>query len=187
MLLAVLVLFYVSYWLLSKIEADKWSAFLKGKITDALTSGSGLALGSVAFLAVYREGFETILFYKALLSSAGTGEAGAVALGIALGAVALVLLYLAINRWGMRIPMRPFFAVTGMLLYYMAFVFAGEGIKDLQEAGMVGLTVLEGWPRVPALGIYPTAQSLAVQGLLVVLALVAFAWLRVRRGASTAR
>ena len=186
MLLAVLVLFYVSYWLLSKIEADKWSAFLKGRITGALTSGSGLALGSVAFLAVYREGFETILFYKALLSSAGPGEAGAVALGIAFGAVALLLLYLAINRWGMRIPLRPFFAVTGMLLYYMAFVFAGEGIKDLQEAGMVGLSVLEGWPRVPALGIYPTAQSLAVQGVLVVLALVAFAWLRLRRGASTA-
>ena len=181
MLLAVFVLFYVSYWLLSKVEADKWSAFLKGRIAGAVSSGSGLALGSVAFLAVYREGFETILFYKALLSSAGTGEASAVLVGIALGAVALVLLYLAINRWGMRIPLRPFFAVTGVLLYYMAFVFAGDGIKDLQEAGIIGLTVLEGWPRLPALGIYPTAQSLAAQGVLVVLALVAFAWLRVRR------
>jgi len=186
MLLAVFVLFYVSYWLLSKVEADRWSAFLKGRIAGAVSSGSGLALGSVAFLAVYREGFETILFYKALLSSAGTGEAGAVLVGIALGAVALVLLYLAINRWGMRIPLRPFFAVTGVLLYYMAFVFAGDGIKDLQEAGMVGLTVLEGWPRLPALGIYPTAQSLAAQGVLVVLALIALAWLRLRRAPSAA-
>ncbi len=186
MLLAVFVLFYVSYWLLSKVEADKWSAFLKGRMAGAVSSGSGLALGSVAFLAVYREGFETILFYKALLSSAGTGEAGAVLVGIALGAVALVLLYLAINRWGMRIPLRPFFAVTGVLLYYMAFVFAGDGIKDLQEAGMVGLTVLEGWPRLPALGIYPTAQSLAAQGVLVVLALIALAWLRLRRAPSAA-
>ena len=181
MLIAVLVLFYVSYWLLSKVEADKWSAFLKGKIAGAVTSGSGLALGSVAFLAVYREGFETILFYQALLSSAGTGEAGAVLAGIALGSVGLVLLYLAINRWGMRIPLRPFFAVTGMLLYYMAFVFAGDAVKELQEAGMIGLTVLEGWPRVPALGIYPTAQSIAAQGVLVLLALIAFAWLRLRR------
>ncbi|HXI32452.1 MAG TPA: cytochrome c/FTR1 family iron permease [Gemmatimonadales bacterium] len=186
MLIAVLVLFYVSYWLLSKVEADKWNAFLKSRMTGALSSGSGLALGSVAFLAVYREGFETILFYKALLSSAGTGEAGAVLVGIALGAVALVLLYLAINRWGMRIPLRPFFAVTGVLLYYMAFVFAGDGIKDLQEAGMIGLRVMEGWPRVPALGIYPTAQSLAAQGVLVVLALIALAWLRVRRAPSAA-
>jgi len=181
MLLAVFVLFYVSYWLLSKVEADKWSAFLKSRVAGAVSSGSGLALGSVAFLAVYREGFETILFYKALLSSAGPGEAGAVLVGIAFGAVALVLVYLAINYWGMRIPLRPFFAVTGVLLYYMAFVFAGDGIKDLQEAGMVGLTVLEGWPRLPALGIYPTAQSLAAQGVLVALALVAVAWMRLRR------
>src|SRR5205814_8839115 len=67
MLLATAVLFYVSYWLLSKIEVAKWNAFVKGRMEEALSSGSGFALASVAFLAVYREGFETILFYKALL------------------------------------------------------------------------------------------------------------------------
>src|SRR6266851_1890781 len=79
MLLAAGVLFYVSYWLLSKIEADKWHAFLTGKMTAALSTGSGLALASVAFLAVYREGFETILFYKALLTSARSGGGGSAA------------------------------------------------------------------------------------------------------------
>ncbi len=179
MLLAAGVLFYVSYWLLSKIEADKWHAFLTGKMKDALSTGSGLALASVAFLAVYREGFETILFFKALLSSGGSAEAGAGAVlgGIALGAVALVVLYLAINRWGMRIPLKPFFAVTGVLLYYMAFVFTGKGVAELQEGGYVGTTVMEWAPRVPFLGIYPTVQSLALQGLLVALAM--FALLRV--------
>ncbi|PYO41695.1 MAG: hypothetical protein DMD29_04740 [Gemmatimonadetes bacterium] len=181
MLVAVAVLFYVSYWVLSKIEADRWNAFLKSKMHDALTSESGLALASVAFLAVYREGFETILFYKALLSSAGSGEVGAVLAGIALGAAVLVILYVAINRYGMRLPMKPFFAVTGALLYYMAFVFAGQGVKDLQEAGLVGLTVLEGWPRWPQLGIYPTVQSLALQGVLVVLLVFGLAWSRLRR------
>ena len=120
-----------------------------------ISSESGLALASVAFLAVYREGVETILFYKALLSSAGSGEVGAVVAGIALGAAVLLGLYVAINRYGMRLPMKPFFAITGALLYYMAFVFAGQGMKDLQEAGIVGLTVLEGWPRWPQFGIYP--------------------------------
>ena len=180
MLIAVAVLFYVSYWVLSKIEADRWNAFLKSKMHDALTSESGVALASVAFLAVYREGFETILFYKALLSSAGSGEVGVVLAGIALGAAVLVILYVAINRYGMRLPMKPFFAVTGALLYYMAFVFAGQGIKDLQEAGLVGLTVLEGWPRWPQLGIYPTAQSLVLQGLLVVLLAIGLVWSRLR-------
>jgi high-affinity iron transporter len=175
MLAAVAVLFYVSYWLLSKIGADKWSAFLKGKMQAALSSGSALALASVAFLAVYREGVETILFYKALLASGGPGDAGAVVAGVALGAVCLVLLYVLLMRLGVRIPMKAFFAVTGALLYYMAFVFAGKGIAELQEAGVVGTTVLPSleWLRVPFLGIYPTVQSLALQGLLVLLLLVA--------------
>jgi high-affinity iron transporter len=177
MLAAVAVLFYVSYWLLSKIEADKWSAFLKGKMQAALSSGSALALASVAFLAVYREGVETILFYKALLASGGPGDAGAVVAGVALGAVCLVLLYVLLMRLGVRIPMKAFFAVTGALLYYMAFVFAGKGIAELQEAGIVGTTVLPSleWLRVPFLGVYPTVQSLAPQGVLVLLLLVALA------------
>jgi high-affinity iron transporter len=175
MLAAVAVLFYVSYWLLSKIEADKWSAFLKGKMQAALSSGSALALASVAFLAVYREGVETILFYKALLVSGGPGDAGSVIAGVALGAVVLVFLYILLMRLGVRIPMRAFFAVTGVLLYYMAFVFAGKGVAELQESRMVGTTVIPSldWLRVPFLGIYPTVQSLVLQGILVVLLVVA--------------
>jgi high-affinity iron transporter len=183
MLVAAGVLFFVSYWLLSKVEADKWTAFLKHRLQAALSSGSTLALASVAFLAVYREGVETILFYKALLASGGAGNAAPVGIGVLLGAVALVLVYLAIMRLGMRIPMKPFFAVTGVLLYYMAFVFAGKGIAELQEGGMLGTTVIPAleWLRVPFLGIYPTVQSLALQALLLLLALfAAFVVLRPR-------
>ena len=180
MLVAVVVLFYVSYWLFSKIEADKWSAFLRNKMQTALSSGSALALASVAFLAVYREGVETILFYKALIASAGPGGAGggAIAAGVGLGTVALVFLYIAIMRLGLRMPMKPFFAVTGALLYYMAFVFAGKGIAELQEAQILGTTVIPAvlWLRVPFLGIYPTLQSLALQGVLLALLLVALVW-----------
>ncbi len=175
MLLAATVLFYVSYWLLSKIEAAKWTAFVRGKMQSALSSGSGVALSAVAFLAVYREGFETILFYKALFSSAGASGMPVVA-GIAVGAVGLVAVYLLINQLGLRVAMKPFFAVTGVMLYYMAFVFAGKGIAELQEARVIPLTVIEGAPRIPVLGIYPTVESLIVQGLLVVLAIVAAVW-----------
>src|SRR5438046_7673868 len=83
---------------LSKIEVAKWNAFVKGRMEDALSTGSGFALASVAFLAVYREGFETILFYKALLTSAGSAgggsAAGPVTAGILLGAVALLMVYI---------------------------------------------------------------------------------------------
>jgi len=189
MLVAVAVLFFVSYWLLSKVEADKWTAFLKQRVHAALSSGSALALASVAFLAVYREGVETILFYKALLVSGGSGDAGPVVLGVVLGAAALVVLYVVIMRLGMRIPMKLFFAVTGVLLYYMAFVFAGKGIAELQEGRVIGTTVIPAleWLRVPFLGIYPTLQSLALQGLLVVLAIVAALVMRSRPSATGRR
>jgi high-affinity iron transporter len=185
MLVAVVVLFFVSYWLLSKVEADRWTAFLKQRVHAALSSGSALALASVAFLAVYREGVETILFYKALLLSGGTGHAGPVVLGVALGAAALVGLYVGIMRLGMRIPMKLFFAVTGGLLYYMAFVFAGKGIAELQEGRVLGTTVIPAleWLRVPFLGIYPTVQSLVLQGLLVLLAIVAALVMRLKPSA----
>jgi len=175
MLLAAAVLFYVSYWLLSKIEAAKWTAFVRGKMQSALASGSGLALSAVAFLAVYREGFETILFYKALFTSAGSSGVPVVA-GIGAGAVGLVAMYLLINELGLRVAMKPFFAVTGVMLYYMAFVFAGKGTAELQGARVIPLTVIEGAPRMPLLGIYPTLESLIVQGLLLALAIVAAVW-----------
>jgi high-affinity iron transporter len=176
MLLAAAVLFYVSYWLLSRIEAAKWTAFVKDKMESALSSGSGFALSAVAFLAVYREGFETILFYKALFSSGGGAGSVPVLGGMAAGAVGLFGVYVVINQLGLRVAMKPFFAVTGVMLYYMAFVFAGKGVAELQEGGVVRLTVVEGVPRIPVLGIYPTVESLALQGLLLILAVVALAW-----------
>jgi len=132
MAVATIVLFYVSYWLLSKMEVAKWNHFVKSKIRDALTSGSGLALASAAFLAVYREGFETVLFYKALFVTGGTAAATMPILaGILLGSVVMVGVYLAINRFGLRLPLRPFFGVTSAFLYYMAFVFAGKAVAEL--------------------------------------------------------
>jgi high-affinity iron transporter len=178
MLLAAAVLFYVSYWLLSKVEAAKWTAFVHGKMQSALSSGSGMALSAVAFLAVYREGFETILFYKALFTSGGGGgSSGApIVAGIAAGAVGLVAVYFLINQLGLRVAMKPFFTITGAMLYYMAFVFAGKGVASLQEAQLIPVTVIEGAPRIPVLGVYPTLESLVVQGLLVVLAIAAAVW-----------
>jgi high-affinity iron transporter len=175
MLLAAAVLFYVSYWLLSKVEVERWNAFVRNRMEEAVSTGSGFALSSVAFFAVYREGFETILFYQALLASAGSGTT-AVLGGILVGGVALVLLYFGISRFGLKVPLKPFFAMTSAMLYYMAFVFAGQGIAALQVAELVPTTVIQWAPRIPFLGIYPTLQSLSLQALLVVLLLVAVAW-----------
>ena len=174
MVAAATMLFYVSYWLLSKVEGARWNAFVRGQVRDALTSGSAFALVSVAFLAVYREGFETVLFYKALWLSGG-GMTGVVPIlgGILIASLMLVIVYIAINRFGVRLPLRPLFAVTSAFLYYMAFVFAGKAVAELQEGGLIGTSVISGAPRLPALGIYPTVETLMAQGVLVVLALAA--------------
>ena len=179
MLVATATLFYVSYWLLSMMEVSAWNRFVRGKMEAALTRGSALALASVAFLAVYREGFETVLFYQALAASGGPGAGTWAPLGAGIGAggAVLAVVYVAIHRFGVRLPLKPLFAVTGALLYYMAFVFAGKGIAELQEGGAVSLTPLEWAPRVPMMGVYPTVESLAAQGVLVVLALLALIWI----------
>jgi high-affinity iron transporter len=177
MMVATAVLFYVSYWLLSKMEVAKWNHFVKSKVQDALTSGSGLALATAAFLAVYREGFETVLFYKALFLTGGQGGGTmSIVAGILVGSIVMVIVYVAINRFGLRLPLKPFFGLTSAFLYYMAFVFAGKGVAELQEGGFIPTTILSGGPRIPALGIYPTVESLLAQAILLILLLVALVW-----------
>jgi high-affinity iron transporter len=176
MLVAAVVLFWVASWMVSKIEAERWRAFVRERLHAALASRSTLALVGIAFLAVYREGVETVLFYAAL---AGTVEspagAGAVLGGFVVGAVALAALYGALRRGGVRIPIRPFFAVTGVLLTIMAVSFAGKGVSELQVAGWVPATPLR-LPALPALGIFPTVQTVGAQALIAVAFVIAVVW-----------
>ena len=167
MLLAVVVLFSVSYWLISKVEAAKWQRFIQQKVGSALDHGGGRALAVVAFLAVFREGAETALFYQALFSDATA--LAPLMLGIAAGAAALAVIFTLFYRYGVKIPMRPFFTVTSVLLYYMAFVFLGKGLRELQEGDAVGITVLQGMPSVPSMGIFPSVETLVAQGILLLL------------------
>jgi high-affinity iron transporter len=175
MLVAVGVLFSVSYWLISRVEAARWQKFIREKVDNALQRGGGTALALVAFLAVYREGAETALFYQALLNE-GTGIVIPILAGVLVGGAILAVIFTLFWKYGIRIPLRPFFAVTSVLLYYMAFVFMGKGIRELQEGGVVGITVLPGWPHVDAMGIFPSVETLLAQALLLVL--FAFALLK---------
>ena len=166
MLIAVVVLFSVSYWLISKVEAARWQRFIRDKVSAALQQGGGRALAVVAFLAVYREGAETALFYQALFAE-GRSVAIPIAMGIVVGIVALAVIFTCFHRFGVRIPLRPFFAATSVMLYFLAFVFAEKGIRELQEGDAVSITMLPGFPNVDALGIFPTVETLLAQLILV--------------------
>ena len=172
LIVAVAVLFSVSYWLISRVEAAKWQQFIREKVNSALEHGGGSALAFVAFLAVYREGAETALFYQALFNEA-TNVLLPISLGIVAGFAGLAVIFTLFYRFGVRIPLRPFFSVTSVLLYYMAFVFMGKGVHELQEGGVVPISVLRGFPTIEGLGFYPTWQSMLAQ--LVLLGLFVFA------------
>jgi high-affinity iron transporter len=175
LLIAVVVLFSVSYWLISRVEAAKWQQFIKEKVTVALDQGGGRALAIVAFLAVYREGAETALFYQALIND-GSNSLLPISAGIIVGFALLAVIFTLFYRFGVRIPLRQFFGVTSVLLYYMAFVFTGHGIRELQEGNAVSATFISHFPTVEWLGLYPTWQTLIAQ--LVLLILFAFGVLK---------
>ena len=175
MLIAVGVLFSVSYWLISKVEAAKWQQFIRGKVNAALEHGGGKALAFVAFLAVYREGAETALFYQALFNEGGQGAGVPISLGILVGFGVLAVIFTLFYRFGVRIPLRPFFATTSVLLYYMAFVFMGKGIRELQEGNLMSITVIPGFPHVEALGLFPSVETILGQALLIALFVFALA------------
>ena len=123
---------------------------------------------------MYREGFETVLFYQALYASA-PAQSVTVTAGFVAGAVALAVVYVAFRRFQVRIPIQQFFFVTGLLLYVMAAVFAGQGVHELQDAGVIGVTSVAWMPTIPLLGIFPSLESLGTQAVFVGLLLYATA------------
>lgn len=186
MLVAAAVLLYVSHWLLAKRQADKWQAYIRNKVDRAISSGQLWALGFAVFLAVYREGAETILFYYALAGQAEASTAPML-LGGCLAALVLAAAFLAMRTASLKLPLPVFFSVTAALLFYLALNFAGTGILELQEAGWVAITPIPGIPRVTWLGLYPTMETLFAQGLVLLPLCLTAIWLwRQRRSPASA-
>jgi high-affinity iron transporter len=173
MLLAVFVLFYVSNWMVSKIEAEAWSGYIESKVKSSIARGSLFSLAFAAFLAVFREGAETILFYQALLAG-NNSHLNMIWLGLGIGAALLVVIYLLIRFLSVKIPLKPFFLGTSVLLFVMSISFTGSGVKELQEGNLVPVTLLPFDFTVDILGIYPTLQTLIPQFILLVITVFTF-------------
>ncbi|HEY6662425.1 MAG TPA: FTR1 family protein [Sphingomicrobium sp.] len=182
-ILAALVLLFVGIWMHGKAQADEWQRYIRAKLGDAVTKGSAWFLFLLAFIAVYREIFETILFYVAL---AAEGNIGALVAGAACGAAVLAAIAVAMLKFSRRLPISKFFAVSSALVAVLAVVLAGKGIAALQEAGLIDVSPLNGVPRLSMLGLFPTAQVVAAQLATLVVLLVGFAWNRRRSAARTA-
>jgi len=166
-LLAAAILFSVSFWMISKAESRKWMAFLKDQMNRGLSSGRVWSFAGVAFLAVYRECAETILFTEALLIEAA-GDTWPVLAGAAAGLACVFLIAVAVQNAFRRLPMPVFFGVSGFLLSLLAIAFAGSSVSAFVAAGYLQPHPIP-FPSIPMLGIHPDLSSLAVQLSLVLL------------------
>ena len=165
MLVSVVILFSVSYWLVSNIDNKKWQQYINKKMHGALSQGNAFALSAIAFISVYREGFETVLFYKALVLYAGE-TTGGILPGFLTGCVMLAGVFYLVNYLGMRVPFKWFFGFTSVLLYYMAFTFLGKGIHELQMGEQFSMTAAKFLPNISWLGMYPTWETFIGQAIL---------------------
>ncbi|MGD8176459.1 FTR1 family protein [Marinimicrobium sp. ARAG 43.8] len=170
-LTAAFILFYVGFWMHSNSQNQRWLSHLKGKVDNALDGGTGWALAVVSFISVYREMFETILFYQALWSQVGATAAPYLFYGMFTAVLALVVVCVLIFRLGMRLPLGVFFKATSLVLLVLSIILLGKGIAALQEAGWLNARYLP-LPSVEWLGFFPTVQGAVAQAIAVVLAVV---------------
>jgi len=170
-LVAAAMLIYVGFWLHKQTYAIQWQHFIRTKVSQSLTNSALTGLAVVAFLAVYREVFESILFFHTLWLQTDAGGHTHIIAGMTTAVVMLVLIAWAVFKFSVRLPLKLFFRVNSVFLYLLAIVFAGKGIAALQEAGRLPIDPVRFF-EVDALGIYPNAESLGAQAALIGIAVI---------------
>lgn len=181
-IIAAVILVSVGIWMHGKSHAETWQRYIKERMSRAMGRSSAWFLFGLAFLVVYREVFETILFFAAMWTD---GSKTAVVSGAAAGAAILAAIGWAMMRYSLRLPIAQFFRYSSILIAVLAVVLAGKGIAALQEAGMLGVTPMKGVPSVDIIGLHPTAQVVGAQVAVLVALIIGF-WMNGRaRAAAT--
>jgi high-affinity iron transporter len=175
-LFAVVVLFYVSFWLAARLEQRRWLEFLRARVWKAVSIGSATSLALIGFTSVFREGFETVLFYQAMLSFSA-GLQTWVVLGVVAAAVVLAIVAWAVLKLGRVLPVRTFLSVAVIIVMATSIALVGNAMRALQEAAVIDVHFLAGWPSLPiflaqATGYYPTLPSVLAQVILTVIYIV---------------
>ncbi len=175
MILATGVLFYTSNWMVSKSDAHQWTTYIKNQVAASDDKGSIFGLSFTAFLAVFREGAEIVLFYQALVLGAQDGSAiRAIWIGLFAGVVLLFGVYYLIRYVSIKLPLKPFFLGTSVIMLLMCVAFVGSGISEFVEGDFVVPHILNGWPTVDIIGIHPYVETLLAQFLFLIPVVVGF-------------
>ncbi|MBR1225629.1 MULTISPECIES: FTR1 family protein [unclassified Bradyrhizobium] len=172
-LFAAALMLYVSGWLMVKQDPRGWQDYLAHKADSALAQDTVWAVGALAFLAVFREGAETVLFINALAKTEGGWSAGLFG-GLAAATVGLAVLFYFINMIAQKLPLRPLFVITSAFLFAMAIKFIGEAVQEFQEQAIITVTEVKGSAFFTAIGLNPSMEALSIQLLVILFALATF-------------
>ncbi|MCY9072129.1 ferrous ion permease EfeU [Bacillus inaquosorum] len=168
--LSAVMLLYVGVWLHRNASMDKWREKINTQKSQALKKRSLLSFGLIAFLAVVREGLETVIFFIGLVGKLPLIELIG---GTAAGLIVLVIVGVLMIKLGMRIPLKPFFLLSMAVVLYMCVKFLGTGVHSLQLAGILPSDAESWLPSVSVLGIYPSVYSTVPQLLILLFLLIA--------------
>lgn len=172
-LFAAALMLYVSGWLMVKQDPKGWKDYLAHRADTALAQDTVWAVGALAFLAVFREGAETVLFINALATAEGGWSAGLFA-GLGAATLGLTVLFYFINLIAQKLPLRPLFIVTSAFLFAMAIKFIGEAVQEFQEQAIISVTDVKGSAFLSAIGLNPSVEALSIQGLVILFALATY-------------
>ena len=172
-IIAASLMLYVSGWLMVKQDPRGWQDYLAHKADNALAQDTGWAVASLAFLAVFREGAETVLFINALATTEGGWSAGLFG-GLLAATAGLVVLFYFINMIAQRIPLRPLFIITSAFLFAMGIKFIGEAVQEFQEQALISVTEVKGSNFLSLIGLNPSVEALSIQFLVILCALASY-------------
>ena len=176
-ILAAALMLYVSGWLMIKQDPASWKNYISAKANEALAKDTAWAVGLLAFLSVFREGAETVLFVTALAGAEGGWSFGLFA-GLLAGAVGLAVIYFVLNRLARRIPLRPLFVATSAFLFITALKFIGDAIQEFQEQSILPVTPVESLAWVAKIGLNPSLEAFSFQFLIALFVIAAFSLAR---------
>ncbi len=162
-LFAAVILLYVGVWMHSKTSAQQWQKYIKDNIDKRLESGTLWGLAGLSFIAVYREVFETVLFYQSLLTQSSPAQYSSIASGFAIAIAILAIITWVLIKYSIKLPVAKFFAITTYLLFALSFVLMGKAVIALQEADIIGIAPLPMSFDIAWLGIKSTWQGIVAQ------------------------
>lgn len=168
-MLAAVMLFYVGIWMHSKTNAEHWQAYIQKHINTQLEAGTLWGLAVLSFIAVYREVFETVLFYQSLLTQASTTQYSFVIGGFLFGIAVLSIIAWGMFKYSVKLPIARFFSTTTYLLLALSFILMGKAVSALQEAAIIGISPLPINVEVDWIGVGSTWEGIMAQLTILVL------------------